>query len=400
MTNNANLKRAARSFMEKHAVDYSTALRAVDEPLHELRDLIDGPRSLRFARAPLFRLRPEENLYGDPLATERELRGEDWNPLKSRFFFQNTIELMEESVRRVHLLRAAGAFDIWEYRELSRAGVLSTGSPELEPIFHHYYGSLESDLGAIASFGSKVGIFGASLSPLLRISDELSHIPVTEEQLRALGNGNPVGAIEGFRFSLRERSGDAERWTDSYRSMVVSYARTNHNEPRLTIFSKKTGEQLDEELLSQGVPREQCEVFEFVERDRELNFSLWSTRIEVLRGSERIAYGDTDRIVLWETEPLPEPPKPTILEVAESIGAKFEREADGTLTRDDENKISTACPFHEENGDRFIIYPEREPRGFFSCYGCGRNGGPERLQLEWDNPHIWDERPTRPSAAS
>jgi len=392
MTNNANLKRAARSLMGKHALGYSAALYAVDEPLHELRDL--NPHSESDPSFPiLFRAVSAQGNYGDvaksicydsiPYAI-REL---------GLSHFDGIMDFIEEAARRSALLKAHSLESFWEYRVLSRAGLLGPDAPELEPFFHYYEYELGAPFGPMYSMGQSLGLFPVNMSSFLAIDESYYFIPVTLDQLESLSSGDPAGPIE---LSPRgEGRRVAEPWTDSYSILATSRSLTALDNPKLSILFKGHFEELEAELKRRGLKSSQ---FSFRDiSDRVLRLREGHYILQAHLGDKRIAFGPAERLLLWGTEC---PVKPTILEVAESIGAKFEREADGTLTRDDENKISTACPFHEENGDRFIIYPEREPRGFFFCYGCGRNGGPERLQLEWDNPHIWDERPIRPSAAS
>jgi len=385
------LKQQARSFMEKHDVPYATALRAVDEPLHELRDL--NPHSENDPSFPiLFRAVPAQGNYGDvaksicydsiPYAI-REL---------GLSHFDGIMDFIEEAARRSALLKAHSLESFWEYRVLSRAGLLGADAPELEPFFHYYEYELGAAFGPMYSMGQSLGLFPVNMSSFLAIDESYYFIPVTLDQLEALSSGDPAGPIE---LSPRgEGRSKVEPWTDSYSILATSRSLTALDNPKLSILFKGHFEELEAELKRRGLKPSEFSFRDISDRVLQLREDNYTLRVYL---DDRIlAFGSAERLLLWGTEC---PVKPTILEVAESIGAKFKREADGTLTRDSENKISTACPFHEDV-DSFIIYPEVEPRGIFGCYSCGRNGGPERLQLEWDNPHVWDEKPTRPSAAT
>jgi hypothetical protein len=386
MTNNANLKRAARSFMEKHAVGYSTALRAVDEPLHELRDI-----GRSYYGAHSFRIVPRQGSYGSGFP------GVDSYDLTKNLglsSFENPIACLKEIVRREGLLEASGTENIWAYRELWRAGLLGADAEALEPFFHHYdewlngpYRSLQHILGSIS------GIYPVNTTEFMGIRDESEKfIPVTQDQLQALGSGEPVGAIERFTQIVgAELEGWAD-WEDRFSILATSRAKDIYgHQSLLSVLFKGDLPSLQEELRSRDLDPLDFDFRNISELELELRAIESHLRVKH-RGREveldASLSNSLMRVLIWGREL---PVRPTILEVAESIGAKFEREADGTLTRDSENKISTACPFHEDV-DSFIIYPEVEPRGIFGCYSCGRNGGPERLQLEWDNPPSWDSK--------
>ena len=186
------LKQHARSFMERHSVSYSIALRAVDEPLHELRDI-----GRNYYGAHSFRIVPRQGSYGSGFP------GVDSYDLTKNLglsSFESSIACLKEIVRREGLLEASGSKNIWVYRELWRAGLLGPDAEALEPFFHHYdeglygpYRSLQNVLGSIS------GIYPVNTTNFMGIRDESEKfIPVTRDQLQALGSGEPVGSIERF----------------------------------------------------------------------------------------------------------------------------------------------------------------------------------------------------------
>jgi hypothetical protein len=294
------LKQQARSFMERHSVSYSTALRAVDEPLHELRSLLRNPRAREFSFAQGFRLIPEDSIYGEAYFSKEPL-SPSGRRHDDRFSYRNSLKYMEESVRRYQLLRDHKVLDIWYYRELRRAGLTAPDAPEIEPVFHHYMGELGSSFSPIAVHGGMLGIFGVNMDQFAFISEHFPLIPVTDQQLKSLAEGSPAGPVEGFRYSLAERD-DAERWTDSYRSMAVSTRKDSHNRPSVTVFSKKPSGELIDDLERRGIPSWRCAVEDLADDgvEVELNFELWGTSLRVGQGSKRIVRGGTDKILLWD----------------------------------------------------------------------------------------------------
>lgn len=295
------LKQQARSFMERHDVSYSTALRAVDEPLHELRDLLGVPRFAEFAHAMLFRIVPRDNLYGDAFIEERKLRLSGEIGRDTRFRYPIAMHFMEEAVRRSQLFKQNRVLNIWLYRELYRAGLTVTGSPNLEPVFHHYQLLLGPGFAAMANHGRELGIYGVCVDEFLNICHEpFPHIPVREDQLKALAEGKPAGLIEGFRYSTKDSGRDSELWTDSYRSTAISELRGTDHNPRLTIFSKMSRDGLAEKIEAMGMNPHRFVISELAEDERELELKHWSTSLTVLRGGKRIADGSTERILLWD----------------------------------------------------------------------------------------------------
>jgi len=196
MTNNANLKRAARSFMEKHeGVPYLAALKAVDEPLHELRDLINQRNLFKVYG---FNLVSEESVYRSaypdvPPVYPQEYKP-DWDryPMKQGLSrYSDSTAMIRDMGARLQLLDSTGAADIWEYRELQRSGIHGN-IPDLEPFFH-----LEGRSGEeiLYSEGRRLGIYNVLIADFLEITDR-ELFPLTLKQFDALRTGAPAGALE------------------------------------------------------------------------------------------------------------------------------------------------------------------------------------------------------------
>jgi len=384
MAQNNKLKRRAQAFMADHeGVTYLNALKAVDEPLHELRDLVFGVGSeYNYGGARGFRIVPRQGSYGYAFGDLPSHRAVDELEL-TRFAYP--MVFLEELVDRKRLIQNAGVSHIWAYRELYRAGLLDSGARALEPLFHHFDSMIGESYGPLNSFESHlVGIYSVNVSDFLGIFDRGNSIPATKLQLEQLLAGKPAGEFE----TLPQITADgipARDWTDSYDLLAVSGQADSYEKPKLSIFFKGTEEELHRELEARDLDSSRFRV-----RDismQEVDFHGFATWIQAKLADNTLVHGTTEEVLLWGTQ---SPAKPTILEVAEGIGLKFERNGDGSFVLDSEGKISTACPFHEDT-DSFILLPDQGEHGFFMCYSCGRNGSPERLRLNWENPNILDE---------
>ena len=137
------LKRQAREFAEQHGVSYTRALAAVDEPLHRLKFEL---HNRKLAQRPGFELTDSEEdllLSPDPSAPRsiadftRRIRGTRARPfLRDR---KAETEILFELARRTEILSESKAADIWEQRQLYRAG-LSIENLEPMPSYYRRFG--------------------------------------------------------------------------------------------------------------------------------------------------------------------------------------------------------------------------------------------------------------------
>lgn len=200
-TVNKALKKRAQAFAEKHELPYLRALKAVDEPLHQLRDLLDFKEISRAGYFPGLRLAEAEDRRVSPYAKLIEDE-EPWKAYAklvarrelSRFDF--SADFYIELGKRISLIEETHSGDIWRYRELYRAGLLSEDSPYMEPFFHHF--STEFTWGAESAFlrAFQTGIVGVSIASAADYDGSKSLIPVTEEELESLKRGNSIEKIE------------------------------------------------------------------------------------------------------------------------------------------------------------------------------------------------------------
>jgi len=225
--NNTNLKRRIREFRDTHGVSYLTALRAVDEPLHELRTFSAFPAQKYTALYPHFRLIGEESIYSSAYP---ELSHDFGNPaylstIKAAGLshFEGTRDLLREIGRRLQLLEDAGAENIWEYRVLQRGGLLGTDAPALEPFLHHYGARIGAGMETIFLEGDRLGIFGVSIARHTDIQDRYTLLPIAEDQLSALIEGRPAGELNLPRYHTNGDDGNFfKKWAGSYSLLATS----------------------------------------------------------------------------------------------------------------------------------------------------------------------------------
>lgn len=154
------LKRQAREFAAKHGISYSLALKAVDEPLHRLRDALYN-RS-KIAR-PGFRLIDSEEDLLEPLAPEeedsifadlsRKMRGIDVKLFVSSA--RSKSAFISDLSRRMDILTRSRAGDIWQHRMLYRAGLVEEN---LEPVPHYYHFYKDVERTLVSWKGANLGI--------------------------------------------------------------------------------------------------------------------------------------------------------------------------------------------------------------------------------------------------
>ena len=293
MAQNNKLKRRAQAFAAKHDVSYTVALRAVDEPLHELRDLLSGSESEeRYGGARAFRVVPRQGSYG----AAYELNGFDTAKKLGLPTMRNAMAFLEELVNRHRRLDTAEVGTIWQYRELHRAGLLPPEAEPMEPLLYYYEFTLGSDRAPLDSWQSTTaGIYRANLTDFLGIYEDSGFIPATPQQLNDLYAGIPAGDFEA-PLQISD-SVPRKHWTDSYAVKAVSKAEMSFNRPRLTIFFKRNLEALHEELRSRDLDPLNFD-FSDVSKD-EIELSGFSTWITVTHGAE-VTSGRCQNTLLWD----------------------------------------------------------------------------------------------------
>lgn len=264
------LKQKARAFAKERGVSYLSALKAVDEPLHDLRDLLREVRIRSDALQHHFRLigdkGPYSPAYPAPLDEEYRKFGERTatRDYHRRLINSERLQSLSESDffiefgRRTALLRDRGIEDIWEYRELQRSGLLGD-TPQLEPLFHHYSMGIPESFGALIYSGSQLGIFGVNMASYVQI-DRFQFIPVTPAQLDSLRNG--VALDRPVEFSMNHLSSKDHpnlKWDESY---VAAYGYddplvTGYRTPRLTVLLRSFSVDLEAELSARGLDASQ-----------------------------------------------------------------------------------------------------------------------------------------------
>ena len=387
MAQNNKLNRRAQAFMADHeGVTYLNALKAVDEPLHELRDLVDYPRVREFGFTNFFRLVVEQGSYA-PVNTDSESSDFALIDKLGLFEYRGMWKFIDEASRRRELLKTHEVSDIWEYRELQRSGVLGLDAETMDPVFHHYDMELRAPFAPMFGMGP-IGFFPVNVSSLVEIRENERFIPVTLDQLRALETGNgPVGEIIAPVYLEDHDAGNVLEWNGRYDILATSKNSTfSYDLPCLSILFKGNFDEFSKELRTKGLDPID---FDFKQlSDEDINFRQFEGNIYARqRGQSLFKLPTTQNSLLWKGRSVEE--SRTILEVAESIGLEFEHNGDGSFAPDSEGKISTACPFHGD-ADSFILQPDQGEHGSFMCYSCGRNGGPERLKSEWENRHSLD----------
>lgn len=223
-TQNKTLKRRAQNFALTHNMSYLKALKAVDEPLHGLRDflaeakILGGPNMRQ-----QFRLHGEKGIFSDAFAPRHRLvpsaRLSDYHSEEPLFApvlppFETNISnrnaFLEQGVRarlgyptldhneffillgeRSSLLKSHSVENIWQLRELQRAGIISP-AVDLSPKLHYYGLKLHDALLPAMQRGSALGFFTVAMGAY---SDLQNHrnlhfsIPLLPSVLEALFTG-------------------------------------------------------------------------------------------------------------------------------------------------------------------------------------------------------------------
>lgn len=251
MAQNNKLKRRAQAFMADHeGVTYLNALKAVDEPLHQLRDLLNN--KTRYTN--FFRLVAEQGSYR-PVTTADGDSDRDLIAKLGLSEYLSMWKFIDDVADRRKLLKTHGLRDIWEYRALKRSGVLGSedDAPAMEPIFHHYAYNLSDPFAPM--FGTEhLGIFPVNVSSMTEIREIEDFIPVTLEQLHTLATGEgSLGKIAPTPYDEADIR-DPRVWTDHYDILAVSRNRTTaYNVRVFSILFKGSIEELHAELRAKGL---------------------------------------------------------------------------------------------------------------------------------------------------
>ena len=284
--------------MEKHeGVHYLTALKAVDEPLHELRDLVSMPGIRDFSFTTLFRLVTAQGKY-DKVYADVDRYGFRIIEKLDLSRYRRYTDFFEAVTERRKLLEAHDVYDLWEYRSLQRAGLLDSEAPDLEPFFHHYDWNLGSSFGAMRST-DRYGIFAVKIDPLIFPDDNDSYIPVTPQQLEALQSGSPVGHIEPFPRAEEEDPSNAKTWKDRYSVLATSQYERISGVPTMNILFRRSLTEFHEELEARGLNPED---FDFSDvSDSEITFKQFSTILSADQpGSNLFSGMSTQNALLWD----------------------------------------------------------------------------------------------------
>ena len=306
MAQNNKLKRRAQAFMADHeGVTYLNALKAVDEPLHELRDLVGYPRVQEFGFTNFFRLVVEQGSYRS-VAVESGATDFELIEKLGLFEYRGMWKFIDEAARRRELLKTNEVGDIWEYRELQRSGLLDSDAESMDPVFHHYDKHLRAPFAPMFGMGN-IGFFPVNVSSLLEIDDTERFIPVTLDQLRALETGNgPVREIIAPVYLEDHDAGNVLEWTGHYDILAVSKNRTSsYDLPCLSILFKGDFDDLSTELRANGLdPIE----FDFEQIYDDIDFRQFEGNLYARQGDKSLfKFPTTQNSLLWEGRPVEEP---------------------------------------------------------------------------------------------
>lgn len=270
ISTNTNLKRRIREFQAQHGVSHSIASKAVDEPLHILRDLSRIPQSMATPDLNEARFR----LVGDQSRFARF--HQDYSEAGARYIrdifaqyqsMSSPSALMKLISRRFEVIEEAGGSDLWELRERVRAGLIifpeliespSAIAPSLvtqhrkqliEPLFYWHEGELDSRVAHYLSQGegTRLGIFPLNMQGILELNDpgESAAIPITFEESGGLLDGS-LQHKPRFLQRFSQKSG----WTVEQRSYsVLAELKENWGESQVRVFFGHPEETLESARL-------------------------------------------------------------------------------------------------------------------------------------------------------
>lgn len=267
MAKNNKLKRSAQLFSKEYGLPYLASLRAVDEPLHGLRDYLSVGSALK---SPIsrghFQVVGSKSIYARGFevpfhpAGGRDYRG--FIKEQDLTHYSTDGDFFRDLARRVSLLERYGAKDIWHYRTLRRAGMLPESADELEPFFDHY-GFHSSRLeGSLWEETMRVGIYGVSLSSYLESAPGSTLLPLEISQHELLIAGkNPDGALSRFLEHYNSQRELLEDRGSTYSHLATSQSDTafysGSKIPRLLVMFREgeaaNGKSPEERLESLGL---------------------------------------------------------------------------------------------------------------------------------------------------
>ena len=242
------LKKKARIFATEYGVPYLTALKAVDEPLHEMRDLVLDPIRIYSEKNSHFRLIGNKGIYSsafDLPNSEYPLSYSYSKFLKDSGFprFESSVKLLQEMGRRYEAFEAVSARDIWHYRELVRAGIAVEKDIPIDIKLHYIGVGFGLDSENFRFHCAQLGIFAVSVAKFVDLLIPSSMIAVTPQQLENLIGGVPVGRLQQPEPYGSGLSADRLVESKSYGSVLSSSALDLHpsaqGSPLILVFYKE-----------------------------------------------------------------------------------------------------------------------------------------------------------------
>jgi len=303
ISTNTNLKRRIREFQAQYGVSHSTALKAVDEPLHILRDLSRIPQSMATPdlNEARFRLVGAGSRFASFHQEYSESGARYIRDIFARYQSMNSPkELLRLISRRFELIELVGATDFWELREIIRGRVVLVpelnGEPSffsppfaaegrkrlLEPAFYFHEGPLDSRVAHYLSEGegARLGIFPLNMQGILELNDpgEAAAIPITFEESGGLLDGS-LKHRPRFLQRFSQKSG----WTVEQRSYsFMAEFKENWGESQVRVFFGDPAETIESakiRLQSMGLDPLGFELRDICEEQLTLNYA--ADRLEI-----------------------------------------------------------------------------------------------------------------------
>jgi len=416
ISTNTNLKRRIREFQAQHGVSHSIALKAVDEPLHILRDLSRIPQSMVNPDLNEARFR----LVGDGSRFARFQQ--DHSEAGARYIrdifaqyqsMSSPSDLMKRISRRFEIIEEAGASDLWELRERVRAGLIifpeliespSAIAPSLvathrkqliEPLFYWHEGELDSRVAHYLSQGegSRLGIFPLNMQGILELNNpgEPAAIPITLEESGGLLDGSLQ-----HRPRFLQRFSQRPGWTVEQRSYsFMAELKENWGESQLRVFfgdPDETEESARTRLRSMGIDPKSFDLRDI--RGEQLGLHYAADRLEIsgwedgrsisMRTEHTIELDGALAAQVYQEEhqrrmtaqareaaELPELLRRVkgsidLVSYIRGTGVEIRKVHDGPSS-----PFSCVCPFGSSNRHSLTVEPNR--KNFF-CYSCGHAG--------------------------
>lgn len=423
ISTNTNLKRRIREFQAQHGVSHSIALKAVDEPLHALRDLGRLPELLNTL--------PQVTTTGTPALQDVRFRlvgdssrfaelARDHSEHQSSFIkgmiihgqdmeFTSKASLMRMISNRFELFEKAGVRDIWSFRELLRGGIV--GFPEdlensldeafkssverrlFEPIFYYYENELDRQIDHYLSlgYGDRLGIFPVSLTSILeqKSNSNRALIPLTLNELEELQQGRFSGDPRFLQRINRKPGRLVERKIYSYLAELNDpIAQTSNSQIRFFFGNpSETPESAEGKLRQLGIDPE---LFSFTSiRDGQFTVTLEGDQIQFIDRTKRYLLRDltsSERVLEFDPELAEEtyrelvpdrylstPLSTEVLQkIKETVSLKdyMEFENIDTTEAEADGRFTAECLF---SGEIHRLTADLN-RGVFFCFSCGEAG--------------------------